>query len=121
MKRSSMDSRLCGARCRDGSSCTRFPVAGSRRCRQHGGLNTGPVTIEGKLKCSRSLIPGRKVGTKLRTPEQREAIAAAKLQRRVAWMERQIRKQVRAMEWERRQRVANGFPLIDKTEPDKEN
>lgn len=45
----------CGARCRDGSACRApaffdkmRPKAGGGRCRQHGGLSTGPKTAEGR-------------------------------------------------------------------------
>ncbi len=47
----------CGAKCRDGHPC-RAPVVWDRensrprngRCRMHGGLSTGPKTLEGKVK-----------------------------------------------------------------------
>jgi hypothetical protein len=42
---------LCGARNRDGSECRAFPVRSSRRCKWHGGMSTGPVTLAGKLRC----------------------------------------------------------------------
>ena len=38
----------CGATTRSGSPCKKFPIAGKRRCRLHGGLSTGPKTPEGK-------------------------------------------------------------------------
>lgn len=47
----------CGARCRDGHPCaapavwcaaTRRPRNG--RCRMHGGLSTGPRTVEGRAR-----------------------------------------------------------------------
>jgi hypothetical protein len=47
----------CGARCRDGHPCQRRAVfdayrGGPRngRCRNHGGLSTGPRTPEGKRR-----------------------------------------------------------------------
>jgi hypothetical protein len=45
-----MRDRLRGARNRDGSGCRAFPVGGSRRCKWHGGMSTGPVTIDGKRR-----------------------------------------------------------------------
>jgi hypothetical protein len=33
---------FCGARTRNGGRCRRYPVAGKRRCRLHGGKSTGP-------------------------------------------------------------------------------
>ena len=49
---------LCGARCRDGHLCqakaTRDAETGcyvrNGRCRLHGGLSTGPRTVEGKRR-----------------------------------------------------------------------
>lgn len=52
----------CGARCRDGHPC-RAPVIWDHennrprngRCRIHGGLSTGPKTLEGKLRALANL------------------------------------------------------------------
>ncbi len=52
----------CGARCRDGHSC-RAPAVWDKennrprngRCRMHGGLSTGPKTLEGKLRALMNL------------------------------------------------------------------
>ena len=52
----------CGARCRDGHAC-RAPVVWdvennrprNDRCRMHGGLSTGPKTIEGRLRALANL------------------------------------------------------------------
>ena len=38
----------CGARTRTGAPCSRKPVPGKRRCRNHGGLSTGPKSPEAK-------------------------------------------------------------------------
>ena len=43
--------RECGARTRKGYSCKRPPY-GNGRCRNHGGLSTGPTTEEGKQRCA---------------------------------------------------------------------
>lgn len=40
----------CGARTRTGAPCKRKPVRGKKRCRNHGGLSTGPRTPEGRAK-----------------------------------------------------------------------
>jgi hypothetical protein len=37
----------CGAKNRAGLPCQRWPLAGRRRCRLHGGCSTGPKTPEG--------------------------------------------------------------------------
>ena len=37
----------CGARRRDGGACRAPAIRGNRRCRLHGGLSTGPKTLEG--------------------------------------------------------------------------
>ena len=42
--------KTCGAKTRTGDPCAKFPIAGKRRCRLHGGLSTGPRTEEGKKK-----------------------------------------------------------------------
>ena len=36
------------ADCNDGTPCEKFPVAGKRRCRLHGGASTGPKSKEGR-------------------------------------------------------------------------
>jgi len=41
---------LCGARCRDGHNCQRRVIMGKRRCRNHGGMSTGPKTPEGRAR-----------------------------------------------------------------------
>lgn len=49
----------CNANLPDGTLCQKEPVAGRRRCRGHGGLNTGPRTAEGKARsASRGLKHG---------------------------------------------------------------
>ncbi|WP_311768792.1 HGGxSTG domain-containing protein [Burkholderia sp. Bp9099] len=51
----------CGAETRAGTPCKRSPLAGKRRCRLHGGLSTGPRSIEGKAKsAANGLMPKRK-------------------------------------------------------------
>ncbi len=47
----------CGARCRDGHACEAPAVrcastgaARNGRCRMHGGLSTGPRTVEGRAR-----------------------------------------------------------------------
>ena len=42
----------CNARTRSGGECKNSPILGKQRCRLHGGLSTGPKTMEGRLKCS---------------------------------------------------------------------
>ena len=41
---------VCGATPRSGGLCQTHPVKGKMRCRLHGGLSTGPKTIEGKQR-----------------------------------------------------------------------
>ena len=45
-----LEPRRCGAKTRSGSPCAKFPIAGKRRCRNHGGLSTGPRTAEGRAR-----------------------------------------------------------------------
>ncbi|WP_074743055.1 HGGxSTG domain-containing protein [Celeribacter indicus] len=39
---------VCGAKTRSGGACQCRPVHGSKRCRLHGGLSTGPKTAAGR-------------------------------------------------------------------------
>ena len=48
MKEIKKPKRLCGAKTRSGTPCEKFPVAGKRRCRLHGGASTGPKSKEGR-------------------------------------------------------------------------
>lgn len=47
-----LERKICGARTRRGAPCQAPLVRGRARCRRHGGLSTGPVTDEGRLKIS---------------------------------------------------------------------
>ena len=42
--------RRCGAKTRSGAPCAKYPIAGKRRCRNHGGASTGPKTAEGRAR-----------------------------------------------------------------------
>jgi hypothetical protein len=44
----------CGAKTRAGTPCKRRDIYRSGRCPLHGGLSTGPTSIEGKRKVSRN-------------------------------------------------------------------
>ncbi|MGG5739690.1 HGGxSTG domain-containing protein [Bacillus cereus group sp. IBL03679] len=49
---------ICGAINKStGKICTKPPVEGSARCAGHGGLCTGPVTVEGKERALANLSP----------------------------------------------------------------
>ncbi len=41
---------MCGAKTRQGSRCKRKDLYKNGRCRLHGGLSSGPKTLEGKRK-----------------------------------------------------------------------
>lgn len=41
---------FCGAMTRKGLPCVAKPISGSTRCRNHGGLSTGPKSAEGKAR-----------------------------------------------------------------------
>ena len=41
---------ICGAKTRSGEPCSKFPIKGKRRCRQHGGAATGPKTAAGRAR-----------------------------------------------------------------------
>lgn len=51
----------CGAKTRAGHPCRRKPVQGKRRCPNHGGLSTGPITPEGKARALAALRRWRAV------------------------------------------------------------
>jgi len=40
----------CCAKTRKGTACQKPPIKGKTRCRLHGGLSTGPRTVEGKAR-----------------------------------------------------------------------
>ena len=48
MKDTQTNPGLCGAKTRDGGTCRKHPIKGRTRCRLHGGLSRGPVTVEGR-------------------------------------------------------------------------
>lgn len=116
----------CGARNRrDGSQCVAFPVRGSRRCKWHGGMSTGPVTIEGKRRCYAAGIGawlaagGRPHRGPNRSPAERARLKAAKLRRRKMWSERKDRKRERRAHNEQQKRLAAGLPLWTEAELEK--
>ncbi len=45
---------LCGATTRSGQPCKRRAIEGRKRCRNHGGLSTGPKTAEGRARIAES-------------------------------------------------------------------
>jgi hypothetical protein len=50
----------CGAHARTtGQPCRAPRVPGKRRCRMHGGLSTGPKTLEGRRRALMNLLPYR--------------------------------------------------------------
>jgi hypothetical protein len=57
---------VCGAKLKaTGCLCQKPPVAGAKRCAQHGGLSTGPKTSQGlQQSASRWLVHGRETRLK---------------------------------------------------------
>ncbi len=45
---------ICGAMTRKGTPCKRRAIPGRKRCRNHGGLSTGPRTPEGRARIAES-------------------------------------------------------------------
>jgi hypothetical protein len=45
---------------RASSRCRNWPVRGKKRCRLHGGLSTGPRTVEGKARTIAAMVEGRR-------------------------------------------------------------
>jgi hypothetical protein len=66
---------FCGARNRRGEPCAVKVVPGKCRCRFHGGLSTGPRTIEGRARIAAAQRlrwagqRGRKIGTPANFPD----------------------------------------------------
>ncbi len=46
----------CGARTRTGAPCKAKAILKSGRCRNHGGLSTGPKTDDGKVRAKENLL-----------------------------------------------------------------
>ena len=46
----SLERSRCDAKTRSGGLCRKYPIAGKRRCRLHGGLSTGPKIAEGRAR-----------------------------------------------------------------------
>jgi hypothetical protein len=46
---------LCGAKTRTGLPCKRKPIPGKKRCRNHGGLNRGDRTSQGRINAGKGL------------------------------------------------------------------
>jgi hypothetical protein len=90
-------------------------VAIGRRCRNHGGLSTGPRTPMGKLRCAGNMRrvrvngapPGHKKTDKARRRREARLLCINAL------AAREDRKQVRRAKWERRKRIETGLPLVD--------
>ena len=56
MKEARNNNPLCGARTRSDNPCRKYPIAGKRRCRLHGGLSTGPKTAAGKARIAKAQL-----------------------------------------------------------------
>lgn len=54
------DPSLCNARTRSGRPCRALGLPKTGRCKWHGGLSTGPRTLEGKARCAMNLPWARK-------------------------------------------------------------
>jgi hypothetical protein len=52
MKEAALTNPFCGASTRSGKPCEKFPLAGKRRCRLHGGFSTGPKIEAGRAAIS---------------------------------------------------------------------
>ena len=75
--------RRCGAKTRSGASCAKYPIAGKRRCRNHGGMSTGPRTPEGRARIAQAnLRHGKYVGW--RAHREREKHYFAEIRRLMA-------------------------------------
>jgi hypothetical protein len=98
--------------------CGSFVVVGGKRCRLHGGLSTGPVTLLGKLRCAENMrrvrINGPGPGHHKTEKARRRRETRARRER--MWAKRQERKRLRAIRWQQKQRLKNGLPLLTEAE-----
>ena len=75
--------RRCGAKTRSGAACAKYPIAGKRRCRLHGGLSSGPKTAAGRARIAAANTKyGRFVGW--RAHGKREKYYFAEIRRLLA-------------------------------------
>ncbi len=58
--------QLCGASTRNGKPCCRKKLSGRARCRNHGGLSTGPKSAAGRAAIAES--NRRRAGRRMMTP-----------------------------------------------------
>lgn len=49
----------CGAKTRAGTMCKKRDLYTSGRCKFHGGMSTGPTSVEGKARSSRNAVKQR--------------------------------------------------------------
>ncbi len=78
---------FCNARTRSGRRCRRYPLAGKRRCRLHGGLSTGPIFWRGNIEAmaqGRERYIQRRHAWGLRAPGGRPARVSDWLQQAIA-------------------------------------
>jgi hypothetical protein len=61
----------CEAKCRDGHACKRRVIPGRTRCRNHGGMSTGPRTEAGR----QAIIESNQRRAKERAQQRAQAIA----------------------------------------------
>jgi hypothetical protein len=73
----------CGAITRRGTACRCMAVRPGGRCRFHGGLSTGPKTLEGRVKALRQLRPLAHLSEAELRARAAELLAAA--EKRVFW------------------------------------
>ncbi len=72
MKEALNNNSRCGARTRSNSPCAKYPIKGKHRCRLHGGLSTGPRTVEGRARISAAQLKhGRYVNWRARREKEK--------------------------------------------------
>ncbi len=70
----------CGAKTRNGSACAKFPVAGKKRCRNHGGLSSGPKSAAGRARIGAAQLKHGKF-VNWRQQREREKLYFSKIRR----------------------------------------
>ena len=72
MKEINKPKRFCSAKTRSGTPCVKAPIAGKRRCRNHGGASTGPKSKEGRDRIAAAQLKhGRYVNWRARREKEK--------------------------------------------------
>jgi len=72
MKEINKPKRFCSAKTRSGTPCAKAPIAGKRRCRNHGGASSGPKSKEGRARIAEAQLKhGRYINWRARRAKEK--------------------------------------------------